>query len=259
MAAEYTHKAMTMASEAERIQAPLEYPEHDELSNEGTLISEDTTTDYITGREIKNSPKECVRQRIVRALFHEYGFSIENMETDFPIPVEVSGKTRRKKAEIAIFDYGSEHTLENLRRVVICRPEPKNGKKGVAKLRDHEQAAKDLEELKEFMTAVPSCQFGLWTNGIDFFFLRKEITRFSLDFEPRADWPLAEESQGSRSVVSDARLRRADPEMLRTAFRRCHNFIHGNEGMPKDAAFWQFLYLIFAKMHDVFTFTLLSL
>ena len=35
--------------------------------------------------------------------------------------------------------------------------------------------------------------------------------------------------------------------MLRTAFRRCHNFIHGNEGMPKDAAFWQFLYLISAK------------
>jgi type I restriction enzyme M protein len=42
----------------------------------------------------------------------------------------------------------------------------------------------------------------------------------------------------------------ADPEMLRTAFRCCHNFIHGNEGMPKDAAFWQFLYLIFCKMHD---------
>ncbi|MCZ2442860.1 MAG: SAM-dependent methyltransferase, partial [Flavobacteriales bacterium] len=44
--------------------------------------------------------------------------------------------------------------------------------------------------------------------------------------------------------------RKADPEMLKIAFRRCHNFIHGNEGMPKDAAFWQFLYLIFAKMHD---------
>ena len=38
--------------------------------------------------------------------------------------------------------------------------------------------------------------------------------------------------------------------MLKTAFRRCHNYIHGNEGMPKDAAFWQFLYLLFAKMHD---------
>ena len=38
--------------------------------------------------------------------------------------------------------------------------------------------------------------------------------------------------------------------MLKTAFRRCHNYIHGNEGMPKDKAFWQFLYLLFAKMHD---------
>ena len=51
-------------------------------------------------------------------------------------------------------------------------------------------------------------------------------------------------------MLSRARARRADPEMLRIAFRRCHNFIHGNEGMPKDAAFWQFLYLIFCKMHD---------
>ncbi len=127
---------------------------------------------------------------------------------------------------------------------------PRTAKRGVTKLHNHEQAAKDLTELKEFMAAVPSCQYGLWTNGLDFFFLRKEITRFDTVFEPRADWPLAEESQGSGSVVSDARLRRADPEMLRTASRRCHNFIHGNEGMPKDAAFWQFLYLIFAKMHD---------
>ncbi|HSX83722.1 MAG TPA: type I restriction enzyme HsdR N-terminal domain-containing protein, partial [Candidatus Saccharimonadia bacterium] len=235
-----------MVAEAERIQAPLEYPEHDELSNEDPLISENTTTDYITGREVKDSPKERVRQRIFRALFHEYGLSPDSMESDFPIPIEVGGKTRRKKVEIAIFDYGKEHTLEHLRRVVVCRPEPKNSKRGVTKLRDHEQAAKDLEELKEFMVAVRSCQYGLWTNGLDFFFLRKEITRFDTVFEPRADWPLAEESQGSRSVVSDARLRRADPEMLRTAFRRCHNFIHGNEGMPKDAAFWQFLYLIFA-------------
>ena len=227
-----------------------EYPELDDSGHEDPVMSEDVAPDYITGRAVKDSPKERVRQRIARALFHEYGLSVEGMEPDFPIPVEIGGRTRRKKVEIAIFAHDKEHMLQNLRRVVICRPEPKNGKKGVTKLRDHEQAAKDLEELKEFMTAVPSCQYGLWTNGLDFFFLRKEITRFDTVFEPRADWPLADESQESRSVVSDARLRRADPEMLRTAFRRCHNFIHGNEGMPKDAAFWQFLYLIFAKMHD---------
>ena len=38
--------------------------------------------------------------------------------------------------------------------------------------------------------------------------------------------------------------------MLKTVFRRCHNYVHGNEGLPKDAAFWQFLYILFAKMYD---------
>ena len=142
MAAEDTHEAMTMVSEAERIRVPLEYPEHDDLGHEDPLISEGTITDYITGREVKDSPKERVRQRIERALFHEYGFPTDSMRSDFLIPVEVGGKTRRKKVEIAVFDYGKEPTLENLRRVVVCRPEPKNNKRGVTKLRDHEQAAK---------------------------------------------------------------------------------------------------------------------
>src|SRR4029450_6034617 len=171
MAAEGTHEAIIMVSEAERIRAPFAYPEHEDLNPEAPLISEGTTTDYITGREVKDSPKERVRQRIIRALFHDYGLSPESMESDFPIPIEVGGKRRRKKVEIAIFDYDKEHTLENLRRVVVCRPEPKNGKRGGTKLRDHQQAANDLEELKEFMTAVPTCQYGLWTNGLDMFFL----------------------------------------------------------------------------------------
>ena len=61
---------------------------------------------------------------------------------------------------------------------------------------------------------------------------------------------MADESIGTKDVISDAHTRVADHEMLQITFRRCHNFIHGNEGMPKDAAFWQFLYLIFCKMHD---------
>lgn len=52
------------------------------------------------------------------------------------------------------------------------------------------------------------------------------------------DWPLADESQGTKDVPSHAKLRRADPDMLRVTFRRCHNFTHGNEGMSKDVAFW---------------------
>ena len=73
---------------------------------------------------------------------------------------------------------------------------------------------------------------------------------FSAKFEPRANWPLADDSFEPGTAASVSRLRRGEAAMLKTAFRRCHNYIHGNEGMPKDAAFWQFLYLLFAKMHD---------
>lgn len=250
MATKKMHEESIAASGEQSSRAPSEYSEHDGASAEETMVSEEITTDYITGREIKDSPKEHVRQRIARALFHEYGLSVEDMEPDFPIPVKEDGKVRRKKVDIAIFSHEKEHALENLRRIVVCRPEPKSGKRSAVKFRYYEQAAQDVSELKEFMGAVPSCQYGMWTNGLDLFFLLKEEQRFGPVFEPRADWPLADESQGSRSVASDAKLRRAEPEMLRLAFRRCHNFIHGNEGMPKDAAFWQFLYLIFTKMHD---------
>lgn len=202
--------------------------------------------DYITGRPVAENDKERVRQRIARALFHEYGISVDDMEPDFKVKVDGSNK----KIDIAIFEPASEHTPENVRRLVVCQKELKLGDKGAYKMRDHEEAAKDLDVLKAAMAACENCKYGLWTNGLEFFFFRVERTRFDVKFKPIGDWPLSDESIGTRDVASHARLRRADPEMLRTAFRRCHNFIHGNEGMPKDAAFWQFLYLIFAKMYD---------
>lgn len=215
-------------------------------SDDSTQIDDGKILDYITGKPVANNDKERVRQRIARALFHEYGISVDDMAPDFKVRVDGSNK----KFDIAIFEPGAEHAPENVRRLVVCHKELKLGDRGAYKMRDHEQAAKDLELLKAGMTACEDCKYGLWTNGFEFFFFRVERTRFDVKFKPIGDWPLSDESIGTRDVASHAKLRRADPEMLRTTFRRCHNFIHGNEGMPKDAAFWQFLYLIFAKLHD---------
>src|SRR6266536_4583171 len=200
------------------------------------------TLDYVSGKQVKETPKELVRQRVVRALIHEYGFSPEDMKNDFSIG-------GRQKVDVAIFHHGKEHTVENLSRTVLCRPEPKVGRNAV-RIRDFDQAAKDLEDLESVMREVEAVQYGLWTNGLEFFFLEKEQKRFETKCNPIGDWPMAEESVGTKEVISDAHTRVADNEMLKVTFRRCHNFIHGNEGMPKDAAFWQFLYLIFCKMHD---------
>lgn len=200
------------------------------------------TLDYVSGKRVKETKKELVRQRIVRALIHEYGFSPEDMELDFSI----GGRSR---VDVAIFHHGKEHTIESLGRAVICRPEPSVGRNAV-RIRDFEQAAKDLGEIETIMRDVDAVQYGLWTNGLEFFFIEKEQKRFETKCNPIGDWPMAEESVGTKEVISDAHTRVADNEMLKITFRRCHNFIHGNEGMPKDAAFWQFLYLIFCKMHD---------
>lgn len=227
----------------------LEVEEIDQTGDcEVTSLEEGKVLDYITGEPVKDTPKEQVRQRIARALFHEYGISVEDMFPDFKMKID----GRRKSIDIAIFEPGAGKTLKNLRRLVICDKEPKTGSRGAYKMRDHKQAEKEFGLLYAAMSQeeTANCRWGLWTNGLDFFFFEKERTRFDTKFHPRGDWPMADGTLGSRTVASAAQLRRADRDMLLTAFRRCHNYIHGNEGMPKDAAFWQFLYLIFAKLHD---------
>ena len=62
-------------------------------------LSDGLVLDYITGKLVKENAKELVRQRIARALLHEYGISADDMEPDFK--VRVGGKLR--KVDIAIF------------------------------------------------------------------------------------------------------------------------------------------------------------
>ena len=239
-------QAIAVAEGAATGTATAEAAEHDAGDNT-EVVRDGFVLDFISGtKALKETPRELVRQRIARALFHEYGVSVDDMEADFP--VQVGG--RRRRVDLAIFASGETHTPENLQRVVVCRPEPKQSKRGAVKMRDYEQAAKDIAEIEPLFEEIEACKYGLWTNGLEFFFVRKKATKFEVNAEPIGDWPPADESIGDRGVLSRARARRAEPEMLRTAFRRCHNFIHGNEGMPKDAAFWQFLYLIFCKMYD---------
>ena len=137
------------------------------------------TLDYVSGKKIKETKKELVRQRVVRALIHEYGFSPDDMVLDYSVGV-------RKKIDIAIFHHESVHTVDNLSRAVICRPEPNTGK-NVVRIRDFDQAAKDLEEIEAIMQDVESITFGLWTNGLDFFYIQKEQTRFETVCIPIGD------------------------------------------------------------------------
>src|SRR5437867_1609184 len=222
----------------------------DSAQRESVPLAEGMITDFITGQPVKETEKEKVRQEVAHQFISEYQIAPESMQADFP--VKVDGK--RKRVDIAIFEAGKEHTQENLRRAVICRPLPNVGRKSVIKIRDYAQAEKDLDELRALMTAAEGCGWGHWTNGLERFFLHKEKRRVEMRFSPHGDWPMADGTMSTPDMHAETYVRPGEENALRRAFQRCHNFIHGNEGMPKDAAFWQFLYLIFAKMHDERTY-----
>lgn len=223
----------------------------DSCNDDGDAVSDGMLWDLITDEQVKDTPKEQVVQRIARALFHEYNIPMEDMERNFPIAV--GGKGRGQKADIAIFESEQPHELAHLRRVVVCKPEPTLGKRGTTKLRDHEQAAKDLEIVEKMLSAEGADQatLGLWTNGLELFFIEKKANSWGeAEFEAIGSWPPAGESIGTEELASYQSVRQADKDMLKIAFRRCHNWLHGNEGHSKEQAFRQFLFLIFCKIHD---------
>ena len=63
-----------------------------QVEEEIDSLEEGKLLDYITGNPVKDTPKEQVRQRIARALFHEYGISVDDMVPDFKMKVEGRSK-----------------------------------------------------------------------------------------------------------------------------------------------------------------------
>ncbi len=132
----------------------LEVEEIGQADDEVSSIEEGKLLDYITDEPVKDTPKEQVRQRIARALFHEYGISVEDMFPDFKMKVD----GRSKKVDIAIFEPGADKTPANLRRIVICDKEPRTGSRGAYKMRDHKQAENLTVAVTRFISAAPTAR-----------------------------------------------------------------------------------------------------
>src|SRR5258708_2611192 len=202
--------------------------------------------DFDNGQEkFRGNSEGYIRQQVIRMLFHDYGIPMEDIEIEFP--VRIGGKL--KKLDIVIFNHGQAHQETFLNRIIVCRRGAGTGK-NIAKIRDYHQAEEDLRELKTLMAELPSCKYGLWTNGLEFFYLEKHTTDLGSQLDPISDWPLSDDVSEAENITSRIHTRQADSEILQTSFRRCQIFMRGNEGLPKDTTFWQLLYLIFCKIHD---------
>jgi type I restriction enzyme M protein len=106
--------------------------------------------------------------------------------------------------------------------------------------------------LEEVLGGLPACVFGLWTNGTDLVFKQKLTgdLRLEPDYDDLYDLPGSGETVADLDDPDRQAGRIATGENLQRAFARVHDYIYGNQGLKKDAAFWQVLNLIFCKIHD---------
>ena len=106
-----------------------------------------------------------------------------------------------------------------------------------------------VDQMHSYASACMNSTYGMWTNGdelLTFRYVNKAGKRVP---DPVPDLPHA-----GGEVPDDApqfdQLRPAASDSLLYSFRRCHNYIAGNQGIQKAEAFLELLKIIFCKIQD---------
>lgn len=216
-----------------------------EVDNREDIVLEDNQIlCVLTGEAKKNGSKEENLQSVIRMLNEEYGFDLSDMERDFTISFvdPDTGKTKKQKVELVIFDKGKKHEQENIVRIAAVQDE---------KTKENDKKKGIRLALENSMAALDKCEFGLWTNGMDIKYLQKEDDSIGFDyvFSDLSDIPGYGEDINDLERPERSHSRKPANDSLIKVFKRSHDYIYGNEGRKKDA-FWQLLYLIFCKLYD---------
>ena len=200
-------------------------------------IPEGKRIDFLTGKLVKDTPEEYVRQNIERAIVYQYGYVPSDCDPEFRIKFGSSNP----RVDIAIFPPGDAHKQESAHLLIECKKPGQNPK-----------AKKDgIEQLKSYMAACLNARYGLWTNGDErFCFAKRETEKGGLVFEEIVEIPAAGQTEEEAQRPKRKDLKAATADNLLFAFRRCHNYIAGTEGMQKPEAFWELLKIIFCKIED---------
>ena len=211
--------------------------------DEKTVLEDNQLVCILSNKVKKISNTEESLQSIIRMLNEEYSFELSNMERDFTITyVDLeTGKNKKQKVDLVIFENGSEKEQENITRIVIVHD---------SKIKETDKKKGVEATLENALGAIEGCEFGLWSNGHTYNFMQKEEDVYGNDsFVDLSDFPgegqtLEDIDRHDRSV-----LKNPAGDSLVKVFKRCHDYIYGNEGMKKTA-FWELLNLIFCKLYD---------
>lgn len=208
------------------------------------VLGENEMVCSLTNKVVKATEKEMTLQSMIAMMTEEYGFAPEDMERDFKVKYEDvdSGTTKTQKVDLAIFNEGKAHDTDELIRFIVVAKD--------AKVKSNDKKA-GVEATTENILVSTDCEFACWTNGEDLQYVYSYEDGFGqATCEAISDFPACGqtledlEAQGERAMP-----RKPANESLVKTFKRCHDYIYGNEGMKKTA-FWELLNLIFCKLYD---------
>lgn len=207
----------------------------------------------LTGEIKKATPEEETLQAFIGQLRREYRVPLKRMVRDAKVLVELedpkTGKTKKKRPKVALavyaHDIDDQHpaTQDALIRVVLI--DKKGSKASAKKMEAFDQV---LENLSPDHGAV----YGVWTNGELQTFRGAQWNEDTLQWDilpELTDFPAPHETLEDLNDATRRPLRLATKEGLVRTFKHCHDYLYG-VGMRGDKAFWQLLYLIFAKIYD---------
>ena len=206
------------------------------LQTNSESVPEGKIPDFITGKFVNDTPEEYVRQNIEKALIRQYKYKIQDCCPEFRIKVGSSSV----RVDIAVFHEGTEHNQENAFILVETKRAGTNS-----------SSKKDgVPQLQSYMAACVNAEYGLWTNGEERFCFAKRTDKGKHKFEIITDIPAFGQTEEDAQRPKRKDLVAATGDNLLFAFRRCHNYIAGTEGMQKPEAFWELLKIIFCKIED---------
>ena len=181
----------------------------------------------------KDTPEENVRQRIARSLIDNYGYDKADIKVEFTI----NQGSKKPRVDIAIFPPNTQHKQENIKIIIECKREE-------IKPTDRDNG---VEQLKSYVAACLNAKFGMWI-GSELQVWEKVITpQNEYKLEPATDIPRFGFEAPQPLTFSE--LVPAQDELI-DVFKRCHNYIYGNQGFQKEQAFQELLKIIFCKVYD---------
>jgi type I restriction enzyme M protein len=201
------------------------------------IVQQGKILDFIDGLSQRNeTPEEYVRQEIAKSLVREYDYSKADVAVEFTLRLG----SQKPRSDLVIFDEGDDHKQDRARIIIECKSQK-------VKSSDRKEG---IGQLHAYMSACPNVQYGMWTNGLERYCFRRVEKDGSVSFDEIPDIPGKGCSEEDVERPRFDQLKAASSDALLFAFRRCHNYIAGNQGLQKPDAFWELLKIIFCKIHD---------